>query len=67
MWPRRRRFGLDARDFNLGGHEVSRVVRLETGLGVGAVHGGGLLQAEIGLQGEACARFRAGVSGRLVH
>lgn len=50
---RRSRLGLNARDFNLGGHEVSRVVRLEIGLSVGAVHGGGLLYAKIGLQGEA--------------
>lgn len=62
MWPRRRRLGLHARDFNLGGHEVGRVVRLETGLGVGAVHGGGLLQAEVGLQGEAWREMEAQVN-----
>lgn len=53
MWPWGHRLGLNARDFNLGGHEVSRVLHLEVGLGVGAVHGRGLLYAEVGLQGEA--------------
>lgn len=38
---RRRPLGLDARDLNLWGHEVGRVLRL--GLGLDAFHGGGLL------------------------
>lgn len=50
MWPWGHPLGLDARDFNLGGHEVARVLRLEVDLSVGAIHGGGLLHAEVGLQ-----------------
>lgn len=56
MWPWRRPFGLDARDFNLGGHEVGRVVHLEVHRGVGAIHRRGLLHAKVGLQREACRR-----------
>lgn len=41
---------------------MSRVVRLETGLAAGAVHGGGLLQAEVGLQGEAWGETEAQVN-----
>lgn len=37
-------------DFNLGGHELGRVLHLEVDLGVGAIHGGGLLQTKVGLQ-----------------
>lgn len=50
MWPWGRPLGLNARDFNLGGHEVGRVLHLEVDLGVGAIHGRGFLQAKVGLQ-----------------
>jgi len=50
VWPWRHPLGVHARDFNLRGHEVGRVLHLEVDLGVGAIHGGGLLQAEVGLQ-----------------
>lgn len=50
MWPLGRPLGFNARDFDLGGHEVGRVVHLEVDLGVGAIHGRGFLQAEVGLQ-----------------
>lgn len=49
MWPWGRRLGLNARDFNLGGQEVGRVLHLEVDLGVSAIHGRGLLQAKVGL------------------
>lgn len=50
MWPWGRRLGLNARDFNLGGHEVGRVLQLEVYLVVSAVHCRGLLHAKVGLQ-----------------
>lgn len=46
VWP----LGLNAGDFNLGGHELGRVLHLEVYLGVGAVHCRGLLHAQVGLQ-----------------
>lgn len=67
MWPWRHPLGLNARDFNLGGHEVGGVVHLEVDLGVGAVHGRRLLHAKVGLQREACAGIRAWVSGGLLY
>lgn len=50
MWPWGYPLGLNARDFNLRGHEAGRVLHLEVDLSVGAIHGGGLWQAEVGLQ-----------------
>lgn len=50
MWPWGHPLCLNARDFNLGGHEVSRVLSCEVDLGVGAIYGGGLLHAKVGLQ-----------------
>lgn len=47
MWPRRNPLGLDARDLKFGRHEVGRVIHLEVDLGVGAIDGSGLLQAEV--------------------
>ena len=46
--------GLQAREVHLGRQEVGRVVHLEVHLGLDGVHGGGLLQAEVGLQREPC-------------
>lgn len=63
MWPWWRSFGLNACDFNLGGHEVGWVLHLEVDLVVGAIHCGGLLHAKVGLQRETCAGVRAWVSG----
>lgn len=56
MWPWRRPLGLNARDFNFGGHEVGRILHLEVHLAVGAIHGRGLLHPKVGLQREACSR-----------
>lgn len=50
MWPWLNPLGLYARDLNFGGHKVGGVIHLEVDLGVGAVDGSGLLQAEVGLQ-----------------
>lgn len=44
MWSWLHPLGVDACDFNLRGYEVGRVLPLEADLGVGAIHGGGLLQ-----------------------
>lgn len=52
MWPLGRLLRLDAWDFHLGGYEVGRVLHFEVNLGHSAIHGGGLVQAKVGLHWE---------------
>lgn len=45
MWLCGGLLGLNTRDFNLRRVEIGRVVHLEVDLGVGAIHGRGLMHA----------------------
>lgn len=46
MWPLGDSL-ISARYFRLGGHKVGGFVNLESDLAVGAVYGGGLLEAKV--------------------